>query len=107
MWNARRHCESFSGWVVASSTLSMLKDLGTNYMLPLASLGWRASCQRSWTRPIARGRRKRGSRSKIRRLQQQRGQLMGRSDTYGRGYLTSNKLADCGSVGTDDLYSAK
>jgi len=44
----------------------LLKVTAINYLLPPASSGWRASCQRSWMRRIARAHREPGSSSKIR-----------------------------------------
>jgi hypothetical protein len=53
--------------VAVSSTSNTLKVTATDFSLPLASSGWRASFQRNSMRRIARGRREFGSRSKIRK----------------------------------------
>ena len=47
--------------VAASSTLNTLRAMATDCLLPPASLAWRVLFPRSSTRPIARGRRRPGS----------------------------------------------
>jgi ATP-dependent DNA ligase len=58
-------CGSFCDTVAASSTLSTLSAMATDCLLPRASSGWRGLFPRSSTRPIARVRRRPGSKSKI------------------------------------------
>ena len=80
MWNARRGCESFCDTVAASSTSNTLRAMATDYLLPRASSGWRVLFPRNSTRPIARGRRRPGSKSKIRMLLLLAAPVMGHSD---------------------------
>jgi hypothetical protein len=56
------------GTVAAFSMSNRPRATATNCLLPLARLGWRGSFQRSSTRPIARGRRESGLRSRTRKL---------------------------------------
>src|SRR5262249_12092668 len=62
----QQRCGRFSGTVAEFNTSSTLKAMATNYTLPPASSDLRALFQRSSTRPIARGRRELGSRSRTR-----------------------------------------
>ena len=61
MWNARPRCGSFCDMVAVSSMLNTLRAMATDCLLPRANSGWKVLFPRSSTRPIARGRRRPGS----------------------------------------------
>jgi hypothetical protein len=81
MWTAKQRCESLCGTVAASSMSSTPKVMAIGCLKQSADLALRASFLRNWMRPIVRGRRKLGSKSKTRRPLLQHVHLVGFSNS--------------------------